>query len=253
MADTTTTLTATRPRPDTARPGAGTPGADGPDADGAGSVSTVAAASARVGDPVALGAVSPAAHLTEAFTAAAVSGDRGVTLREVPFVTMVAVQVARGSDVAAGVEQALGLLLPERCGQVSAGDGASVLWFGPGEFLVVADGFAPELPPRLVAPVEGLAGAVVDVSANRTTLELSGPSARLVLEKGCPADLHPRSFPVGTAILTRVGSVNVALWRVADDTWRLLPRSSFADHLGRWLVDAMGEFGARRPGARGSS
>lgn len=250
MADTTTTLTATRP--DSAGV-TGTSGSSGSDADGAGSAGAVAAASARVTDPVALGAVSPAAHLAQAFTDAAVSGERGVTLREVPFVTMVAVQVTRGSDAAAGVEQALGVPLPERCGQVSAGDGVSVLWFGPGEFLVAADGFAPDLPPRLVGPVDGLAGAVVDVSANRTTLELSGTAARSVLEKGCPADLHPRSFPVGTAILTRVGLVNVALWRVADDTWRLLPRSSFADHLGRWLVDAMGEFGARWPAAGGSS
>jgi sarcosine oxidase subunit gamma len=33
---------------------------------------------------------------------------------------------------------------------------------------------------------------VVDLSANRTTFELTGPQGRAVLEKGCSLDLHPR-------------------------------------------------------------
>jgi sarcosine oxidase subunit gamma len=36
--------------------------------------------------------------------------------------------------------------------------------------------------------------------------------------------------------------VPLLLWRTGDDTWRLLPRSSFADYTARWLVDAMAEF-----------
>jgi sarcosine oxidase subunit gamma len=38
---------------------------------------------------------------------------------------------------------------------------------------------------------------VVDVGANRTTLLVSGPAARAVLERGCTLDLHPRSFTAG--------------------------------------------------------
>jgi heterotetrameric sarcosine oxidase gamma subunit len=86
-------------------------------------------------------------------------------------------------------------------------------------------------------------GSVVDVSANRTTLELSGPSARQVLEKGCPLDLHPRAFGPGQAVSTTVGPVAVLLWQVDDAaTYRLFPRSSFADYLARWLIDAMSEY-----------
>jgi sarcosine oxidase, subunit gamma len=85
---------------------------------------------------------------------------------------------------------------------------------------------------------------VVDLSANRTTLELSGPSARAVLEKGCALDLHPREFVVGSAYVTLIGSVPVFLWKVEEETYRILPRSSFADFLGRWLLDAMAEFKA---------
>jgi heterotetrameric sarcosine oxidase gamma subunit len=83
----------------------------------------------------------------------------------------------------------------------------------------------------------------VDVSANRTTLELSGPAARQVLEKGCPLDLHPRAFGPGRAVSTTVGPVAVLLWQVDDvPTYRLFPRSSFADYLARWLIDAMSEY-----------
>ncbi|CAM5589280.1 hypothetical protein SANTM175S_00672 [Streptomyces antimycoticus] len=43
-----------------------------------------------------------------------------------------------------------------------------------------------------------------NMSANRTTLELSGPAARQVL-KGRPLDLHPRAFGPGHAVSTRWG------------------------------------------------
>ncbi|MFB6847304.1 sarcosine oxidase subunit gamma family protein [Streptomyces sp. NPDC056373] len=71
-------------------------------------------------------------------------------------------------------------------------------------------------------------GSVVDVSANRTTLELSGPSARQVLEKACPLDLHPRFFGPGRAVSTTVGPVAVLLWQTGEaPAYRLLraPRS----------------------------
>ncbi|MGX1478997.1 UNVERIFIED_CONTAM: heterotetrameric sarcosine oxidase gamma subunit [Streptomyces canus] len=95
--------------------------------------------------------------------------------------------------------------------------------------------------------LDGAPGSVVDVSANRTTLELSGPAAREVLEKGCPLDLHPRAFGPGRAVSTTVGPIAVLLWQLDDGpTYRLLPRSSFADYLARWLIDAMSEYGGPR-------
>ena len=82
---------------------------------------------------------------------------------------------------------------------------------------------------------------MIDLSANRTTFELPGPSARSVLEKGCPLDLHPRTFAVGTAYLTLIGSVPVVMWKVgrrgvldpAAVVLRRLPRSLAARRHGR--------------------
>ncbi|WP_343212811.1 sarcosine oxidase subunit gamma family protein [Arthrobacter sp. Br18] len=96
--------------------------------------------------------------------------------------------------------------------------------------------------PQLMAALGDLPGAVVDLSANRTTLELSGPSARGVLEKLCAADLHPRSLPVHSAVSTQLGLVPVVLWRIAAQTYRVMPRASFAEYAARLLLDGMIEF-----------
>jgi sarcosine oxidase subunit gamma len=188
--------------------------------------------------------VSPAAHLSERFAAADATGTRAVRIREVAFLTMVGVRSVPGSVAAARIETCLGAPLPSTCGSVTTGDGVSVLWLSPDEFLVISAEQPAELTPRLVEALGDEPGSATDLSANRTTFELAGSAARAVLEKGCPLDLHPRTFEVGTAYATLIGSVPVVLWKVADDLYRILPRSSFADFLGRWLVDAMAEFKA---------
>lgn len=186
--------------------------------------------------------VGPAVHLGASFAAAEVTGRQAVRIREVPFVTMVGLRVVPGTPAAEGIEARLGSSLPDRCGAVTTGDGLSVLWLSPDEFLVVSEEEPAAATRTLLEALGDRPGSVIDLSANRTTLELSGPSARAVLEKGCPLDLHPRVFAVGTAYLTVIGSVPVILWKVGPETYRILPRSSFADFLGRWLLDAMAEF-----------
>ncbi|MER5578463.1 sarcosine oxidase subunit gamma [Streptomyces massasporeus] len=191
---------------------------------------------------------SPLAHLEERMREAAVTGARGVTLTELPFLTMVNLRVDPSSETAGRIETALGAPLPRRCGDTAASGPRTILWLGPDEWLVLSppEEAAASREPGVVALRDALGsdpGSVVDVSANRTTLELSGPSARQVLEKGCPLDLHPRAFGPGRAMSTTVGPVAVLLWQIDDaPTYRLLPRSSFADYLARWLVDAMSEF-----------
>ncbi|MFT4471681.1 sarcosine oxidase subunit gamma [Arthrobacter sulfonylureivorans] len=203
--------------------------------------------SMRTGEPVHLRR-SPLAHLAEAIRGGEVAGERGVALREVPFLTMVGLRAEPGSAAAAALEAAAGAPLPGKVGQVTGDpDGTAVLWLGPDEYLLVApEGSA--LAADLTAALGGEPGAVVDLSANRTTLELSGPSARRVLEKGCHADLHPRVFGPGTAISTQLATVPVLLWQTAEShggpVYRIMPRASFADFTARWLLDAMTEFAA---------
>ncbi|MBI0292981.1 sarcosine oxidase subunit gamma [Streptomyces sp. PRKS01-29] len=184
---------------------------------------------------------SPLAHLADRMRAAAVTGARGVTLAERPFLSMVNLRLDPASEAARRVEKALGAPLPHQCGHTTASGPYTIVWLGPDEWLVLSE--APIDTAEVRQALAGDPGSVVDVSANRTTLELSGPAARQVLEKGCRLDLHPRAFGPGRAVSTTVGPVPVLLWQLDDaPTYRLLPRSSFADYLARWLIDAMREY-----------
>jgi sarcosine oxidase subunit gamma len=112
------------------------------------------------------------------------------------------------------------------------------LWLGPDWHLMVDDAEVPDLP----------AGAV-DVSAQRTVLELSGPLARAVLAHGCSLDLHPRVFGPGSCAQTMLAKAQVVLHQTEPETYRILVRGSFADYLVRWLLDAMTEYVSHTAGA----
>jgi sarcosine oxidase subunit gamma len=172
-----------------------------------------------------------------------------VRLRELPYATQINVQYDPAGPAGERVR--------------AATDGFRVLTLGPQEWLVVGpDGGAAELSDRLrtalaaddsipngstpdspTLPASTPASSIVDVSGNRTTLELAGPAAREVLAKGCSIDLHPRAFQPGDCAQTTVSKVNVLLYQVDElPTYHLLVRGSFAQYLADWLLDAMAEF-----------
>jgi sarcosine oxidase subunit gamma len=182
---------------------------------------------------------SPLEHLAERM--ASVSRPDAVGLVEAPFVGMVGLRVDPTGPASARVTGVLGAPLPASCGDVTAAGAHYVLWLGPDEWLVVTGTDAVALADQLAAALGDDPGLALDVSANRTVLELSGPRARDVLQKGCPADLHPRSFRAGHAVSTTLARVPVLLWQTGEESYRLLPRSSFADYVARWLLDAMVE------------
>lgn len=183
-----------------------------------------------------------------------VAGGPRVRLREVPFRTQISLRAEPGGPAADGLEKVLGAPLPRKVGQVSEVDApvtGHVLWFGPDDFLLVAgDEAERELSCSALAGILAKAvgehrGQAVDLSGNRTVLELSGPNAVEVLCRMVEVDVHPDFFPVGNAILTLVAGSSAALWRTDEDTYRIMPRASFADHTANWLLDAMREFADR--------
>jgi sarcosine oxidase, subunit gamma len=160
-----------------------------------------------------------------------------------PFVAMADLRLdpAESESVAAH----LGVALPTTPNTWVQGETTTVIWLGPDEWLVTSSFTSPEdLEAGLRAAVGG-AGAVIDVSAQRTTLSLRGEHARDVLATGCSLDLHPRVFGTGSAAQTTVGLAGVVLLAL-DDTgtrFQLLVRSSFARYLATWLLDAASEYG----------
>jgi sarcosine oxidase subunit gamma len=106
------------------------------------------------------------------------------------------------------------------------------IWLGPDEWLVLG-GREADFPD---------AWAAVDVSANRVCFELAGPAAADVLARGCSLDLHASVFTPGSCAQTLVARAQVILWRVDEETFRLLVRPSFAGYLRDWLRDAIAAF-----------
>jgi sarcosine oxidase, subunit gamma len=170
-------------------------------------------------------------------------------LRELPFLAQLDLRLdPSNTAVASAVAAALGFGLPVEPNTVAgaAGPGDLVaLWLGPDEWLVLGPpGRETELDLALRAALGGAHGSVVDVSANRTTLELAGAAAREVLEGGCPIDLHPRVFGPGRCAQTLLARANVVLWHLTDEpvpVYRLLVRPSFAAYVVAWLTDALGD------------
>jgi sarcosine oxidase subunit gamma len=116
----------------------------------------------------------------------------------------------------------------------------AALWLGPDEWLVLGPpGAGADIVGELDAALEGSHRSVVDVSANRVALELSGPRAKEVLSKGCAIDLHQRAWQPGMCAQTMLARAPVILHERSDTTG-ILVRPSFADYLVDWLIDASG-------------
>jgi sarcosine oxidase subunit gamma len=116
----------------------------------------------------------------------------------------------------------------------------AALWLGPDEWLVLGPpGAGADIVGELGAAFEGSHRSIVDVSANRVALELSGPRAKEILSKGCAIDLHPRAWRPGMCAQTMLARAQVILHERSDTTG-ILVRPSFADYLVDWLIDASG-------------
>jgi sarcosine oxidase subunit gamma len=181
--------------------------------------------------------VSPLAAARERLERASVDGPRDVRAAEVPFLAQF--------DVRVDADAVPALALPTGPNTATTAGERRVLWLGPDEWLVVAPaGERGTLAGELRAALDGVPAAVVDVSGQRTVIELSGPSAREVLMKGCSIDLHPRAFGAGRCAQTALALAPVVLLPVRADAFWIFVRASFAEYLADWLIDAMREYRA---------
>jgi sarcosine oxidase subunit gamma len=171
-------------------------------------------------------------------------GNAGVTLREKKLLGHLTLRGdGRDSAFAEAVHKAVGLELPNAlC--VTSGDGKSLQWMGPDEFLLIVprgEEFSAEQSLRTA--LDGQHIQFVNVSGGQTILELSGPNAREVLMKSSSYDVHPDHFPPGKAVGTVFAKSSLYVRHTTEGTYELLVRRSFADYIWAWLQDASGEYG----------
>jgi len=111
-----------------------------------------------------------------------------------------------------------------------------VLWMGPDEYLVLAE---PGRQAELEASLSRESDAVVDVSAQRNVVRLTGAHAADVLAHGCSIDLEVS--PPGTCVQTLLARTGIVLM-VREDGFTILVRQSFSDYFKAWLADASLEY-----------
>jgi sarcosine oxidase, subunit gamma len=164
---------------------------------------------------------------------------QGFAVREEPFLVQLDLRLDAESPVAASLQNVLGAALPTRPSTYVPGRQLDLLWLGPDEWLVLTQLVQLEADMRSVIGDEHV--SVVDVSAQRTALSLSGIHAVDVLARGCAIDLHPSVTPPGSCVQTLLAQAGVTLL-VREEGFLLLVRASFAAYVADWLEDASLEY-----------
>src|SRR5687768_2895468 len=169
-----------------------------------------------------------------------------VAIRELPGLHTIDLRVEPGSSTHVAVIKALGIDLPVKPGQTSVmsvpgGADAHALGLAPDWWLIVGLPKAEQqlAPLRLNSDYHF---SVVDVSGQRTTIELEGPKVREVLAHLWEQDLREKSFPIASVSQGLMAKAPVIFWHIAPLRYRVMVRSSFALHLWKALVDAAEEW-----------
>ena len=169
-----------------------------------------------------------------------------VAIRELPGLHAIDLRVAPGTSAQTAVADALGMELPEKPGQarggaIAGGVEAYALCLAPDWWLIIGFGEAEQklAPLRLKNAYHF---SVVDVSGQRTTIELEGPKAREVLAHLWEQDLREKSFPVASVSQGLMAKAPVIVYHIAPLRYRVMVRSSFALHLWKALADAAEEW-----------
>jgi sarcosine oxidase, subunit gamma len=166
---------------------------------------------------------------------------KSCVLSEIPFVQVLNI---RGNAADARFVQAVlgatGLSLPVQANTASLSPTRQLLWLGPDEWLLkLKDGQGNAIESMLHAALQGQHSALVRVGDGNTTFKVDGLAASDLLSRGCPLDLHPRFFPVGSLAQTHIAKAGATILCLEATThFELTVRRSFADYLFRWLCEA---------------
>jgi sarcosine oxidase subunit gamma len=183
---------------------------------------------------------SALADYADRFAALAAATGGELSIRELPFISQVNL---RADPKVAGLMQrlaaSLSFALPAVPNTVASRDERRALWLGPDEWLVVGpDGQQGALEELLRNSLDGAFGSIVDVSGNRTLLEIGGPKARELLAHGVPIDLEARSFGPDRCAQTFLGKAQVIIARRDESAFHVYARTSFAGYVAGWLLEA---------------
>ncbi len=154
-------------------------------------------------------------------------------------ITLIAPFANRKGAVSQALKKRHGLGFPAANRMIPHGK-ARIIWFGPGQAMV--------LGPRL-ARVSG--AATSDQSDGWAVLRLSGTDAGAVLARLVPIDLRPGIFRNGHTARTLLGHMPVSLSKVAADSFDLMVFRSTGPTAVHEITRAMASVAAQLDGSGG--
>ena len=147
-------------------------------------------------------------------------------------------------DISKIMSRYFGTALPDTANSFSVSGDRRALWLGPDESLLIcADQDAAELHHTLSTQLSGQHFQLTLLSDALAVFELNGPYVREILAKGCALDLHVSVFRPGECAQSSLERAAVTLICEAENSFRLICRTSFADYVETWLKDAAVEYG----------
>jgi sarcosine oxidase subunit gamma len=121
--------------------------------------------------------------------------------------------------------------------RATAWRGRDVLWLGPDGWLVLGEpGTEDPIVRELEEALATRHRSVIDVSANRTVIDLTDGLG--LLSTGCGIDLDPSRWRPGMCAQTLFGGAQVILHQRDERTTRVFVRPSFAGYLVARLIAA---------------
>jgi sarcosine oxidase, subunit gamma len=139
-------------------------------------------------------------------------------VRLTPALPATRVSLRAGTDAVATLSKSLGLKLPTKPKTSAATKGRTAFWIGPDEWLLI-DENGGDLMADCAA--SGALHSATDISHRNTAIIVSGPAAADTINSASPLDLSLAAFPVGAVTRSVFGKIEIILYRVKEDTFRV--------------------------------
>jgi sarcosine oxidase subunit gamma len=138
-------------------------------------------------------------------------------------------------DAIPALSKALGLNLPVRPKSTVTNGSRTAMWIGPDEWLII-----DSADSSLVADLAKgqVLHSAVDISHRNVGIIVSGNGADAVVNGGCPQDLSLKAFPVGAASRTVLGKIEIVLWRISENSFRIECWRSFSTYAYAFLQES---------------
>ncbi|HBF30953.1 sarcosine oxidase subunit gamma [Rhizobium sp.] len=150
------------------------------------------------------------------------------------------ISLRASADAVTGLSTTLGLALPTTPKTSTQSGPRLAFWLGPDEWLVIDESEADLME---LCATSGNVHSATNVSHRNTAIIVSGPGAVRTLNTACPLNLSLKTFPVGAVTRTVFGKIEIVLYRMAEQEFRVECWRSFADYAFGMLQEGAADAG----------